>query len=297
MIRKSFLNSTNHVPTAIFLVLVASFFSALMALFVKLSSTSMPISYVLLSRFVISWVICVSSTLVKRKKFRMIFSTFHPKLQILRAVTGSVSLLCFFYAVKYLSLGTATVLFSVSPFFVPIIARVWKKVSFYKPLWWVMALGFVGILIVIHPHRYAFGFGAILGLVSGIGTAFVVFFNRVLAYDESTITTLFYDFTIGILFSIAWIIFRGVHYPTIDGNIVYLLGVGLAGYAYLYFSVASTRYAPVRLSAPFMYATTIFSVLFDWIIWGIVPTVLALSGIMLIVISGILMLYLYPYQK
>ncbi|HAG61845.1 MAG: hypothetical protein CMF55_02465 [Legionellales bacterium] len=285
---------------AIMLALLACLASAMMAMFVKLSSDTAPITVVLLVRFAVSWLLCCVMLSWQKPSsvgwFESLKST-RWVMQIVRSLLGCVVLLAFFIATQFLSLATATVLFSTSPFFIPLIAYLWKGIRFYRQLWWAMSLGFLGIVIIVRPGSDIFSLPAVYGLFAGIGSAVVIFITRLLSYTEPTYRTVFYDFTVGTVFSALFCAYHWHPFHFSLSLIGYLIGVGVLGYLYLYFSVACTRYAPVRLTGPFIYATTLFGLLLDWMVWKHVPSALSWCGMGCIIIAGVLMLVLFPQDR
>ena len=285
---------------AIVLMLLACLANALMAMCVKLSSSQIPIGLVLLVRFALSWLVCCIVLLFRVNRPAALLAQLKTRrwvMQVCRAILGSMSLLAFFLATQRLSLATATVLMSTSPFFIPLIAYLWKGIRFYHRLWWAMIIGFVGIVIILHPGADIFSGPALLGLSAGVGSAIVIFMTRLLSYDEPTQRTLFYDFMIGTFFSGLIFITQGVELVWNQSTIVLLAAVGLLGYLYLYFSVACTRYAPVRLTGPFLYATTVFGLLIDALVWSRTPDLVSWLGIVCIMTAGVLMLWLFPHDR
>ncbi|GEM_PF-2200233 len=285
---------------AIFLALLACLAGALMAMCVKLSTQTLPVSIVLFFRFVISWLICcVLLFWQKPSSISSLEALTSPRwvMQLGRSILGSLVLLAFFIATHHLSLATSTVLFSTSPFFIPLVAYLWKGIKFYGKCWWAMGLGFLGIMIIVRPGSDIFSIPALYGLLAGVGAAVVIFMTRLLSYTEPTYRTVFYDFTVGVIFSLALSMphWHAFHWGSFV--IGYLLLVGVFGYLYLFFAVACTRYAPVRLTGPFSYATTLFSLVLDWAVWKHVPSLYSWLGILCIIAAGILMLVLFPMDE
>jgi drug/metabolite transporter (DMT)-like permease len=76
--------------------------------------------------------------------------------------------------------------------------------------------------------------------------------------------------------------------------ILFAIGVGVFGYLYQWCFTESTCCAPVRLTTPLLYASVIFSLLLDWWLWQIKPSLLSLSSIFLIICGAGLLVWLYP---
>jgi drug/metabolite transporter (DMT)-like permease len=298
MDRLSFVDSVTGLKRAILYTIVASFFSSVMALGAKVALQSATMPVILLDRYLVSVLLLFITVCASRKlKIRVVVKSAHPWLQTCRAIIGFASLACYFYSAQYLNLAMATVLFSVSPLLVPLVARFWKNVKFYKPLWKVLLLGFCGVVVILHPSSGGSSLGIILGLLSGFGAAIVVFSSRLLSYDESVFTTLLYDFCVGTLLSAVWLLASLRTIPSLGSNLYTVCMVGVSGYLYLMFFIMSTKYAPVRLSSPFVYSSTVFGIAFDWFFWGVAPNLYSVIGIICIIVSGVFIIRMYPTDR
>jgi drug/metabolite transporter (DMT)-like permease len=70
---------------------------------------------------------------------------------LLRAVAGSSSFLLFMTAVKSIDLVNATVLLITMPILIPLIAWVVMHQHIQRGLWFAIAIGFAGLLVVVRP--------------------------------------------------------------------------------------------------------------------------------------------------
>ncbi len=300
-------NPTNRPPhqlsRGINLILLAAVSNALLILLVKFSAASLPISLIVFVRFVITLFILLPICLIKyRGKMLKQLKTDRLKFHIFRDSVGFFGIFTFFYAAKHISLANTSLLFNTSPLFVPIIAFFWQKLKIFHRLWWGLGIGFLGVVFILHPGKDMFQWAAILGLLSGFIAALVLITNRLLAYTEPPLRTLFYYFFIGsILGFFVWLPEAKESLQQLNWhNALLLLGVGISGYLYQFFVTTSTRYAPVRLTSSFLYVSVIISLFFDWYFLGRVGDFYDLLGIVLVIVGGVLIVLMYPkddYQK
>lgn len=289
---------------AIPLILTAAFFNTLMILFVKIAAESVSIQIVLFARYLITLIILLPFIYfnpVKQPVYSYLKTERLP-LHLFRDMCGLISVLCYFYAAKSLSLADATVLFNTAPLFIPIIAFFWGGLKIMHRLWWGMALGFLGVILILHPGRELLSLASIAGLFSGLCAAIVFVGGRYLSYSEPPLRTMFYYFVVGtVLALIMLIISPEDSWKIFDiKSILLLVSVGVCGYFYQLCFTHGSKYAPVRLTSSFLYASVIFSLFLDWFIWHVTPNSVSLIGIFCVIIGACLLLFLYPkddYQK
>ncbi|EKD54908.1 MAG: hypothetical protein ACD_60C00035G0008 [uncultured bacterium] len=289
---------------AIPLILLAAFFNTLMVFFVKIVSTSVSTQLIVLVRYVITLIILMPFIYFNPAKQSMssFLKTKRFPLHFVRDVFGLVSVLCSFYAAKNISLADATILFNTAPLFIPIVAFFWGGLKIMHRLWFGMGLGFLGVLLILHPGRELFHFAAVAGLFSGVFAAIAYVGGRYLTYSEPPLRNMFYYFIVGSLMALILVIcsrenFSALFYPKV---LLLLLAVGVFGYFYQWCSTHAARHAPVRLTSSFLYTSVIFSMFLDWFFWNVTPNLIAILGMLSIIGGACLLLFLYPkddYQK
>jgi drug/metabolite transporter (DMT)-like permease len=281
---------------AIMLILIAAFCNTIMIVFVKLASATLPVSLILFFRYLITLVIILPFVYFNPAKQPTVtfLKTQHPWLHLVRDSFGLVGLFTYFYTAKYTSLAGATVLFNTSPLFIPLISFFWGGFKIVHRLWWGMALGFLGVILIVNPGHELMNTVSLVGVLSGFCAAMVFVGSRYLTYSEPPLRNMFYYFMVGTLVMLP-ITFFEPHWNLIGiKELLLLLAMGLFGYLYQFFFTHATRHAPVRLTSSFMYASVIFSIFFDWWLWNDMPTKNTLLGIGCIIAGACLLLLLYP---
>lgn len=104
---------------------------------------------------------------------RIPLRTTHLPLHILRAVLKLVSIVTLMFAITMLPLATVTAIGFASPLFVIIGAMLWFGDSAGRRRLLGLALGFVGVLVVVRPSDGLGEAGAIVALVAAIMAAAV----------------------------------------------------------------------------------------------------------------------------
>ena len=116
----------------------------------------------------------------------------HPRLQLLRAAVLLLSTLVFFSVLKIVPLAEGTAMNFCAPLIV-LAASPWllgEKI--YLSRWLAVAVGFIGMLIVIRPGGAIVPLGVALGLLSAAVFALLAILNRKANQGDDPMVTLFY---------------------------------------------------------------------------------------------------------
>ena len=184
-----------------------------------------------------------------------------------------------------MSLVNTTLLNNTAPFFVPFLLWLFLKSPVESKVWPAVIVGFIGVALILRPDRTIFNLGSIYGLLSGIFLAITTISLRKVARATNVTTYVFYFFLIGLVATAPFaILFWKVPSLMI---LLALLAIGLfsgLGQLFVYYGMKWAR--PEQL-APMSYSAVIFAGLFDWVLWGNIPPLLAFFGMALIIIAGI----------
>jgi drug/metabolite transporter (DMT)-like permease len=79
------------------------------------------------------------------------YATPHWRLQLSRGVSGTIALMCYFFALAILPLATAVTLNYTSPLFVAVLLAWWLRERVGKSLFAAVGLGFIGVILLLQP--------------------------------------------------------------------------------------------------------------------------------------------------
>lgn len=214
----------------------------------------------------------------------------HLGMHALRATTSTISMYSLYYALRYISLVDAQLLSLTYPLFALIFAALFfkEKVRFFSYV--AMAIGFIGITLVLKPGYSLFQPAALVGLFSGICVAVSILGIRELSKSEHTYTIMFYYTMVAFVISTILILFEW-HTPDIY-TLVLLTSSGIFGMLYQEFNIRALSYAPARIPSSLMYLSIIFSSVFSILIWHHIPDYLSWIGIALVCAGNILIIVL-----
>ena len=91
-----------------------------------------------------------------------------PWLFVFRGVIGSLGLLCFFYNIAHIELGTAFTFQKTAPIFIAVFSYFALKEKLSKLGWVAILLGFIGIVFIMKPSGDMGLIDSIIGLSGGV---------------------------------------------------------------------------------------------------------------------------------
>lgn len=272
-------------------MLVAGFLFGCMGVFVKLGAAHF--SYIELV-FYRSFFGLLLIYLIMRSQ-RIGISTQYARNHLWRGISGSLALALFFYCITVLPLATAVTLNYTAPLFLTLLTMLVFKDKFHLPLTIAIALGFCGVVLLLHPtlqrDQLLPGF---LGLISGF-LAGVAYLNvkQLGIIGEPDTRTVFYFSLIATIGSAVWLMFDTMHAITPQGFAILL---GLGGTATLA-QIAMTRAyrtGNTLVVGSMAYSTIVFASLFGVLLWDEVLPLLSWLGMAFIIAGGVLSLRLTP---
>jgi drug/metabolite transporter (DMT)-like permease len=272
-------------------MLAASLSFACMGVLVKLGGAHFSSSELVFYR---SFVGLLFVTVVLRHK-RTTLSTPHWRSHLWRGLSGTIAMMLYFYCIATLPLATAITLNYTSSMFLTALTLVVYKDRFHLPLTASLTLGFIGVVLLLHPtfEREQFVSG-ILGLASGFLAGVALMNVRQLGLmGEPAVRVVFYFNLVATLFSGAWMAQTEVHPITLN-NLWLLLGLGASA---TFAQIAMThayRIGQTQVVSTLSYSTIVFASLFGLMLWNEKLPFGSWLGIALIIGSGMISLRLAP---
>ena len=230
---------------------------------------------------------------------RSALSAKRPGLNLLRGVLHGAASLMFFTAVKYMPLADVFAIYFVEPFILTALSAVFlgEKVGWRR--WLAIVVGFGGAMIVIQPSYEVFGLTSLLPVACAFLYALYMFLNRAIGEADTPVTMQTMAGIGGTLFMGAVLIGGdaagqadfAISLPTSWLGLALLVILGsISGYAHL-IVVRAFRMAPLSVLAPFQYFEIIAATILGYALFNDFPTVSKWVGILIIVGSGLFILW------
>lgn len=215
-----------------------------------------------------------------------------------RGFVGTSAMGLGFSALGLLPLPEVTAIGYAAPLLVVIFAAMFlgEEVRLFRLA--SVALGLVGVLIVITPRLSTFSgptvetaqaFGAILALMGAMCAALAQIYVRKMVQTEQTSAIVFYFSVTASVLSLTTIPFGWV-VPTFY-EAALLIGAGLLGGFGQILLTTSYRHADASVVAPFDYASMLFALIIGYFVFSEIPTQQTLVGASLVIIAGVLIIW------
>lgn len=216
--------------------------------------------------------------------------------------------LTFFLGLASLPLAEGVAIFFVSPLIITVFSVVFLKETVGPRRWAAIAIGLVGVVIILRPGTAAFQLTALLPMVAAVGYAALHMLTRYIGRTESAAAMSFYIQVTMILVSGLFGLtlgdgrFAGSTDPSVEfmfrawiwpapQDLPILLAVGLTSALGGFFISYAYRNSEAAIVAPFEYVALPLSILWGVLVFKDWPDGIALAGIALILGSGLYMIW------
>jgi len=253
----------------------------------KILGDQLPVEEIAFFRFFFSTILLLPFTLLSGKK---LFATNYPAIQLARGILLFVAITSWCYGVYALPLTTTTTIGFTTPLFILPFAKIFLNEDVSPQRWLAALIGFVGIIVVIHPHDNKVNPFTFLLLLSVIIFALLDILNkRMMSKNEPFLPMLFFSaFITTILGCIpAYLVWKT---PTIE-QISYLVILGAGANLTLYSLLKAYKLVDVSAVQPFRYFEIILSMIFGVLIFNEALNFYTLSGGLIIICATFYILF------
>ena len=216
--------------------------------------------------------------------------TRRPWLQVGRSALLLLSTALNFFALQFLQLDEALSILFSTPFIVAVLCGPllgewvgWRR-------WIAIGVGFLGVLLVARPGFGGLHPAALLSLGSAVCYSLYSISTRVLARSDSSETTLFYSNLVGALAMLPIVPFVW-SMPSSWFIILLMVVIGAFGSFGHYLLIRGHRLAPASVLAPFIYTQLVWTTALGFLVFGDVPHRWTVVGGLIVVGSGLYLLY------
>ncbi|GLQ52998.1 DMT family transporter [Devosia nitrariae] len=225
--------------------------------------------------------------------------TANPWGHVVRGLVGVTAMTCNFFAIARLPLPEATAIGYATPLLIVALSALLLKefVRLYR--WSAVVVGLVGVLIIMWPRLTLLSgeapveAGVTAGAVAAFGGAICAAFatlqvRRLVATEKTATIVIYFSLTSSILalltVPLGWV------WPT-PTQAALLIGAGFAGGIAQILLTSSYRHADMSIIAPFEYTSMLLAIAVGYFAFAEVPTVQMLFGGLIVVGSGIFVIW------
>ena len=208
-----------------------------------------------------------------------------PRTQLLRGLFLVGSSILFVLGVRQMPISQATAIVFVAPMLITILSipLLGERVGIRR--WAAVAVGLIGVLIVVRPGAGTFQPAVLFGLASAFCWAMTLVITRKMATSERPATTLLFSAATGLVvlsvllpFNLAW--------PTPFQTALTVL-LGICASLGQWMVVLAHRQAPASVLAPFSYVQLLWASLGGYLVFAAVPDRWTLLGAAIVIGSGL----------
>ena len=218
---------------------------------------------------------------------RAIVCTDRPGLMTLRGLLQVASTVLVLLAFQRLPLAETTAFVFISPLLVALLAGPLLGEKLQLRIWLATLAGFAGVLLIVRPGGAMHGVGVVYALGSALCYAMYQILTRKLSSTEPPMRQLFYIALVGsVCMSFALPFFwTGILPSPIHALLVLSLGAyGGAGHFLL---IRAFHETPASSLSPMIYFQLVWAILLGWIVFGQLPDLPSVVGMLVIGASGL----------
>ncbi|QTN47133.1 DMT family transporter [Ectopseudomonas mendocina] len=277
------LSGANHPLKGIGLMVLATFLFASHDAMSKYLSGFYPIILIVWARYMVHTLL-MAGIFLPQSGLRVL-RTKRPGLQVLRALCLLGVSLLFTTGLMFIPLAEATSVIFLAPLLVTALSvpLLGERVSAGQ--WAAVIIGFIGVLIIVHPGGSLFTPAVLLPLSAALCFSVYQILTRRLSEVDSATTSNFFAGLVNTLVMSLLVPFFW-HVPSITHGLM-MLALGGCGMAAHLLLTHAFRHAAPALLAPFGYVQIVFAGLLGLLVFNHTPDTTALIGILIICFSGL----------
>jgi drug/metabolite transporter (DMT)-like permease len=276
------------VPLGILFMTLATLVFSISSALSKWQVSHYSFTEVLFFRSIGSLAVC--SLLILPRTGLIVFRTHRLRDHVGRSTTQGVAQSLIVIAFGLMPLAGAVAINFSSPLFAALFAAIWLKERVGIARAAALAVGFFGVVLVAAPGADSFRAGALFALGNAVLLGSVTAAVRGMTTTESVETLTMYQMVfLLILFTTGLPIFGFAAPSEADLGIMLVNGVfnGLGQYWW----TRSLSLAPASAVGPFYYFALVWALVIGFVFWGDMPTLPLLGGSVIVVASGLFLLW------
>ena len=303
------MSAPNNNPKGIILILLGMAFFSIQDALIKFISEDTSLYELYFGRTLISFILLL--IYLKVTSQTLILKTHFPVLTIFRVLCFFFGFSFFYISLTFMTLAMANALFFSSPFFVSILAVIFLKEKVGIRRWLGIAVGFLGVYIVLDPNFEDFNYMKLAPVACALCYAISMTITKYTSSKDNVYTQMTYLYIGALIISILFFIFAGEGQfntfsdPTYQfifrewfSNPTYawpfIIGMGFVGAISFYCVFSAYSVASPSVVSLFEYSLIIWAIIIGYLLFDNIPSLRTFVGVALIIGAGI---YIYIREK
>ncbi len=209
----------------------------------------------------------------------------NPRLQIIRGLCVVGSSILFVYGVRQMTMAQATTISFLSPLLITILSIPLLGETVGPRRWAAVAVGMLGMLVVVRPGLGGFQPAALFGVASAFCWALALIITRKISNSDTPQTTVLWSAGIGTAVLSLILPFQAIWPTPKQLGLSLILGVLASGGQWVV--ILAHRIAPASLLAPFFYSQLLWVSVLGFLVFGNLPDIWTIVGATIIAASGL----------
>lgn len=206
---------------------------------------------------------------------------------IRRSLYGTMGVILNFWAIDHITIADASVLNKMSPFFAIIMSAIILKEQATRKEWAIVAVAFLGAVLVIKPTAGIASIPSFAGLLSGFGAGAAYTYVRKLGTSGERGPVIIMVFSLfSCIVCLPFMLFD--YHPMTIAQFAILLGAGMSAMGGQLTITAAYTFAPAKEISVYDYTNILFTSAWGLIAFGEIPDALSICGYIIIVAMAIL---------
>jgi len=263
------------------LVVLAFFTFAAMSVMLRRLNNEIPIVEVI---FVRQFSALLLMAPIYRRLWPEICKPRRMALHMMRGVTASGAMFCGLSAVMLISLASVTAIQMTEVIFATAFAAILLREKVSALHWSLTLVGFVGVVIMMHPFEDGLAWGNVLALCGAISGALSMVAIRLGAPHDSAVTVTFWQGLVVLCLITPWAMIAWVTPHMEQVILLALMSVTFTAGQWLF--TAGLRMGAAAAIAPLNYLRLILMTVIGWLLYAETPTLTTAVGAFLILSSA-----------
>ena len=303
------MSTVNNNPKGIILILLGMAFFSIQDSLIKFIYEDTSLYELYFGRTLIAFILLL--IYLKVTSQTLVLKTHFPVLTIFRVLCFFFGFSFFYISLTFMTLAMANALFFSSPFFVSILAVIFLKEKVGIRRWLGIAVGFLGVYIVLDPNFEDFNYMKLAPVACSLCYAISMTITKYTSSKDNVYTQMTHLYIGALIISVLFFIFAGEGQfntfsdPTYQfifrewfSNPTYawpfIIGMGFVGAISFYCVFSAYSVASPSVVSLFEYSLIIWAIIIGYLLFDNIPSPRTFVGVTLIIGAGI---YIYIREK
>src|SRR6185437_5340478 len=221
----------------------------------------------------------------KGEHWRQAFKLNAPRLMHARGVAAVISSVAITYSFTTIPLAEAYSIAFLNPVFITLLSVIILKEKVTAERWMLLALSFVGVLVVVRPGFRELHWGHLTALVSAFAGAASTTILRVVSGREKKLSIVAMNGAYQIVGTGTVMIFTFVMLEPME--LLRLIAIGLVGGTAQLLIITALKRVPASHIAPLQYSQLVWAIFFGSVFYYEYPDFVGVLGLIVVVVAGI----------